>query len=142
MRFQKIILIVFISFGFLTCCNEEDNENPNTSENHAIHGSWNLTNVSGGLIGINIDYNLGEVIWTFNDNNNQLVIENNIMTAGPEDIYAGLDSGNYSYEIQELNGTETLYISNDERGIILFLDTTLQIDDGVAADGFLTTFER
>ena len=141
MKFKNILLSIFICLTIFASCNN-DNDNQNETDEHAIHGTWNLSNVTGGFVGIDIDYNLGEVVWTFNDTNNQLTIENNIMTTGPEDIYAGLDSGNYTYEIQELADAEVLYIDGNMRGVISISNTTLTIDDGVAADGFLTTFER
>ncbi|QRM89724.1 hypothetical protein FG167_10970 [Lacinutrix sp. WUR7] len=141
MQFKKTLVFVFICLSFLACCNNDD-DNQNETQEHAIHGTWNLSNVSGGFVGIDIDYNRGEVVWTFNDNNKQLIVENNIMTTGPEQIYSGLNTGNYTYEIQEIEDTEVLYIDGNTRGVISISNTTLTIDDGVAADGFLTTFER
>ena len=73
---------------------------------------------------------------------NTLIVENNIITTGPEDIYAGLDSGTYNIEIVEDGETETLFINDTERGVIILLKATLKIDDGLASDGFITEFER
>lgn len=142
MKLHKLIVFIFSCFTLVNCCNDEDNSTQETPQNHAIHGSWNLTNVSGGFVGIDIDYTLGEVIYTFNDTNQQLHIENNILTTGPEDIYAGLDSGTYTYEIENNGETEMLYINQTLKGTILIFENTLSIDEDISADGFLYTFNR
>ena len=101
-------------------------------------GRWS---VSGGLAGINIDYNQGDVKWSFNLENNTLIVENNIITTGPEDIYAGLESGTYNIEITQSGEIQTLFINNTERGVLILLNHNLKIDDRFA-DGFITEFER
>jgi hypothetical protein len=136
---SRILIFAVITSIFFTDCNKDDS--CNCIESHPIVGTWNLINVNGGLIGIDIDYTIGEVKWTFDDGSQELTIENNILTTGPEDIYAGLDSGIYNYEIQEIGDTEKLFIDGNERGTILIMDNSLIIDDGVALDGFFSVFE-
>ena len=80
--------------------------------------------------------------WEFNLENNTLIVENNIMTTGPEDIYAGLDSGIYEIRIEENEEIESLFIDDTKRGIIIFLNDNLKIDENFASDGFITEFER
>ena len=138
MKIKKLSLLLILSLIFFTSCNNDDD----STQVETVNGIWNLSKVWGGLQGINIDYNLGEVKWNFNLNNNTLTVENNIMTTGPEDIYAGLESGTYNIEIIQSGGTETLYIDNNERGVLILLENNLIIDDGLAADGFITEFER
>ena len=102
-----------------------------------------MKNVSGGLIGIDIDYEPGEVTWNFNVANNSLIVQNNITTTGPEDVYAGLDSGTYSFQVQQNGDTEVLYVNDAVRGVIVVLsENKLTIDDGLDVDGFATEFER
>lgn len=107
-----------------------------------LNGIWNLKNVSGGLQGINIDYARGEVKWNFILESNTLIVENNIVSTGPADIYAGLDSGTYTIEIEQDGETSTLFINDVKRGVIIFLNDNLILDDGLDTDGFLTEFER
>mgnify|MGYP004285581033 FL=1 len=118
------------------CSDDESNQT------ETLNGIWNLKNVSGGLAGINIDYNQGDVKWSFNLENNTLIVENNIITTGPEDIYAGLESGTYNIEITQSGEIQTLFINNTERGVLILLNDNLKIDDGLYADGFITEFER
>lgn len=110
-------LVLFIS------CNSDDDSN----QTDILNGIWNLKNVSGGLQGIDIDYSQGFVNWNFNLKNNTLTVENNIMTTGPEDIYAGLDSGTYDIQIEESEEAATLFINDTERGVIILLNTNLKI---------------
>jgi hypothetical protein len=139
MKIGKLSLLIILSLVFFTNCNNDDDSN----QTETLSGIWNLKNVSGGLQGINMDYNQGEVEWNFNLDTNTLTVENNIITTGPEDIYAGLDSGTYNFQVEQNGETETLFINNSERGVIILLSSTnLKIDDGLAADGFITEFER
>ncbi|TRX61860.1 hypothetical protein FNH22_03535 [Fulvivirga sp. M361] len=139
MKSTIFTLIIAFVIGLFTGCGQDDDP---TTQAQTINGTWNLSNVSGGLTGINIDYNVGEVSWVFNENTKVLIIENNIESTGPEDIYAGLESGTYDYKIQHEDDHQVLYIDGAERGILKIEDNILKIDDGVAVDGFLTEFER
>ncbi len=138
MKIGKFVFLVMSIVLFTNCSNNDE-----SSETITLNGIWNLKNVSGGLLGINVDYDPGEVTWNFNLENNILTVENNITTTGPEDIYAGLDSGTYSFQVQQNGDTEVLYINNSVRGVIVLLsENQLTLDDGVDADGFATVFER
>lgn len=138
MKSKILTLIVILSIVLFTNCSNDDDSN----QTETINGIWNLKNVSGGLQGINIDYNEGDVKWDFNLENNTLVVENNILTTGPEDIYAGLDSGTYTIKIEKNGETETLFVEDTKRGVLILLNTNLKIDDNLAADGLITEFER
>lgn len=140
MNFKKLSLILILNLIFsISCSNSDDDSN----QTETLNGIWHLKNVSGGLQGVNIDYRQDDVIWNFNVENSTLIVENNIMTTGPEDIYFGLDSGTYSIRVEKSEETETLFIDDTKRGVIILLNSNnLKIDDGLAADGFITEFER
>ncbi len=138
MKRNVLILALLFFAGFIAGCENDDDLTPG----QPINGSWNLTNVAGGLAGVNIDYKKGEVKWHFDSKSGNLTVENLIDSTGPEDIYAGLDSGTYSYEIRQEGESNVLYIDNSKRGILTIVDNTLKIDDGLIADGFITQFER
>ncbi|WP_034061426.1 hypothetical protein [Lacinutrix jangbogonensis] len=134
------LLVILISVLFISCQNDDeqnDTEQNNDVQTEAIEGSWNLKHVYGGFSPVNIDYTFGDVKWTFNESNRNVVIENNVLTTGPEDIHAGLDSGIYSFEIQLENDLQTLYIDSVEIGTILISGDNLDIDNGLALDGFV-----
>ncbi|WP_298506960.1 hypothetical protein [uncultured Maribacter sp.] len=138
MHIRFFIFFILTSTIFFTNCGKDKDEN--TLE--PISGVWHLKNVSGGITGININYNRGLVKWTFNNKNHKLSVENNILTTGPEDIYAGLDTGVYSYEIRKDGQIETLYIENNKRGVVIIANDSLKLDDNVAADGLIKEFKR
>jgi hypothetical protein len=134
---MKKLLYIFLGLSLMFGCSDDE-----SNQTETLNGIWNLKNVSGGLAGINIDYNHGDVKWSFNLENNTLIVENNIITTGPEDIYAGLESGTYNIEITQSGEIQTLFINNTERGVLILLNDNLKIDDGLYADGFITEFER
>ena len=134
---MKKLLYIFLGLSLMFGCSDDE-----SNQTETLNGIWNLKNVSGGLAGINIDYNQGDVKWSFNLENNTLIVENNIITTGPEDIYAGLESGTYNIEITQSGEIQTLFINNTERGVLILLNDNLKIDDGLYADGFITEFER
>jgi len=139
MILKKLCLLMILSLMLFTSCSNDDDSN----QTDTLNGIWNLKNVRGGFIGVDIDFNQGEVKWDFNLENNTLIVENNIMTTGPEDIYTGLDSGIYEIRIEENEDIESIFIDDVERGIIILLDDNLKIDDSFfTSDGFITEFER
>jgi hypothetical protein len=91
-------LLLISALVLTTSCKKDDDD---TNQPATISGNWNLKNVSGGFAGIDIDYTAGQVIWNFNLETQILTVQNNIITIGPEDIYAGFESGTYDFEIQE-----------------------------------------
>lgn len=112
------------------------------TEEVTINGTWDLKNVSGGFAGIDVNYNQGDVLWTFNQDDNTLIVENNIMTTDPESTYARLESGTYTYEVEQNEGSQILLIDGNDTGEINLSADTLTIDDESGADGFIMTFVR
>ena len=134
---RKILIAGLCITLFLGCNNDDDNSQLSTLE-----GSWNLVNFTGTIAGFNIDYNLGDVTWTFNETSSEVTVVNNIVTTGPEDIYARYDTGTYNYSIVIEGQNEVLYINNENNGILLLQNSTFQLSDGNIMDGSITTFER
>jgi hypothetical protein len=137
MNTRILTFIFFAIFGILISCKDDDTSAPTGK----IKGTWYLKNVSGSLLGVNINYKRGDVIWHF-EGAKSLVIENNIMNLGSQNIHAGPQSGTYNYEIQVVDGSQTLFINNSKIGVLLIRGNKLQIDDGLAADGYMKEFER
>jgi len=140
MKNLSILFTLFLCLHFVGC--RTSDEALLTTSMNSIGHSWSLNKVSGGLAGINIVYSYGEVIWSFNEATNELTVQNNIMTTGLEDVYAGHETGVYPYQIVVTNGDSVLMIDNQERGIVSIINNNLQIDDGVVVDGMLTEFEQ
>lgn len=141
---MKALTILF-SAALLTLstgCRTSDEALMNLEENNTLNHSWSLHRISGGFAGIDIMYPFGQVTWTFNESTGLLTVQNDIVTTGPEDVYAGHETGTYNYHINVINGDSVLFIENLERGILSVNGNALSIDDGVVADGMLTEFEK
>jgi hypothetical protein len=139
MKYFLLLSLLISALVLSTSCKKDDDD---TNEPTFISGNWNLKNVSGGFAGIDIDYTAGQVVWNFNLETNILTVQNNIITSGPEDIYAGFETGTYTFEIVENGELQSLIVDDVNMGYITLLDDVLQLDEGVAVDGFMKTFER
>ena len=138
---MKSIFLLIIFLGIATIYPGCKDKNI-ISQEATLSGAWKLKNVSGGLAGINIDYNEGDVYWTFNMNNGKLEVINNIETTGPEDIYSGFETGTYNFVVNLDGNEDVLYVNGQKIGVITISKDKLLIDQGVPVDGFMTEFAR
>ena len=136
---KTISILAAIAAGtlFLSCNNDDD-----ATPVESISGTWKIQNVSGGLQGVDIDYQEGDVDWTFDTDSQTVRVENRILTTGPEDIYAGPETGSYPYEVEQLGQTQILYLDDEVMGGIILSGNTLTVDSGSDADGLVTIFVR
>lgn len=129
----SLILIVIIA----SCSINNDDDKP-----QVVRSEWHLKNVSGGLAGVNNDFDFNQVIWVFNELQGLLTVLNNNTNA----VEDGLDSGTYSYSMLD-DGTNTfLIIDNSEFGGLTITNNNLTIDQnltstGTSADGFIYSFQ-
>ena len=112
---KHILLYLFIGVFLINCSDNDDKDNEGI-----LHGSWSVTNISGGFVGMNQDFQSGEIIWTFDSSNATLQVANNNFNA--DVIYDGLDTGTYSYSILQKGEDKFLRIDGNEFGGIIFLD--------------------
>jgi hypothetical protein len=135
------ILIAFLSFFTLTNCSVgNDNSEPQT-----IRVLWNLENVSGGISGVDHDFNTGVIVWEFYIETSNLIVKNTNSDSSLED---GLNTGTYTFSTFAV-GTDTyLKIGGNEVGSLTLVgDNTLVINQnetstGPAADGYIYTFKK
>ncbi|WNH07570.1 hypothetical protein [Thalassobellus suaedae] len=137
---KNYILIAFFTLITFTNCSIDGNE---TSE-VITKTYWHLRNVSGGIAGVDNNFNLDEIIWSFNELTGNLTVTNNNTDDTVEDA---LESGNYSFSVTTDNTNKYLIINDNEYGGLLFSETELIIDQnitssGSGADGFIYTFQR
>ena len=135
---MKTTFYTLIFTLLLFSCNIDDDTQKNCEP--TLNGSWSLVNVLGGLAGINDDFEVGLIIWDFNQENLELTVTNNNTV---DVIYDGFPSGTYDYEIiTQTNGDTSLIINTISYSITTLSSSQLVLDEGVAADGFLLTFSR
>ena len=140
---KRYILIAFYCLITFTNCSISNNNNDDIP-NQVIKTYWHLTNVSGGFAGVNHDFELGDIIWFFDEVTAELSVENLNTNNSLED---GLDTGNYIFSVQEVNNETFLIIDSNEFGNFTFSQTELVINQnittsGSGADGFIYVFER
>ena len=120
----------------LSCNSDDSQQNIEPTPN----SPWSLVNVSGGLAGVDDDFEIGLITWDFNPNNSELTVTNN-NTANV--VYDGFPTGAYDYEvITQTNGDMSVIINSFSYNITSLSATQLILDEGVLADGFLLTFSR
>lgn len=110
----------------------------------SIHGTWNLTNVSGGLAGIDEDFGPGQVVWSFDVELSTLTVDN---TNSSGSDYTGIGTGEHDYNLLKQNNTNYLLVRDREVGRMRIVEGELIIDgndrsDGSGADFYVFTFSR
>ena len=81
----KLLIVLCCSLVLTNCSVSNDSD---TQQNYK--NLWHLINVSGGIAGINENFELETIIWSFNETTLKLTVVN----SNPDDtIQDGLDSG-------------------------------------------------
>ncbi|OIQ18622.1 MAG: hypothetical protein BM557_06770 [Flavobacterium sp. MedPE-SWcel] len=136
---KKILLLSITTLLLCVGCSDDDSApavNP-------LNASWNLTNVSGSLLGIDQDIEEGLIVWAFNTTNNTVTVVNNNTD---EDVTDFFESGtyNYSYETNYIGietCAESLKVNDINFGCQNITGNTMILSD-IAADGYQLTFTK
>ncbi|WP_338356819.1 hypothetical protein [Yeosuana marina] len=140
---KQYVYVLLILFSVtLTNCSLNSTSDTNTSQ--IVKSSWNLVNISGGFAGVNENFNTGEIVWSFNEDNSILTVTNT-NTSGS--IEYGPISGTYSFSVTNKGSNLFLFIDSNEFGSFTVTQNQLIIDqsittNGSAADKFIYIFER
>ncbi|WP_299548426.1 hypothetical protein [Seonamhaeicola sp.] len=141
---KRKILILATIFLTITSCNLSDDGNNEPTVITLYH--WNLINVSGGLAGVDNDFEVGDIVWNYDQFTNKLYVEN----LNPDDmIEDGLDTGTYDFLIFDvatnlftvLDGNEFGEIYNSETDNTILIIDQNSLSTGAGADGFIFTFK-
>lgn len=138
---MKIKILIAAIWLFTLSCSI--NNNTDAPTNYKVE--WHLTHVGGGIASVDETFEMGTIIWTFNEPTGILTVENTNEDDSKED---GLASGSYSYSIASVGNASFLTIDSNEFGEIAFTsENKLSIDqnstsEGSGADGFIYTFTR
>ena len=130
---KKVFLILICGMLLISC---------STNNNLSIEQKFYLVNVSGGFAGVNENFDRGQIIWTFNEQNSTLNIEKNT-----NESFSGLNEGIYSYSIENINNHLFLHINENELGGVSTYENGMIVDEnirstGSGADGFIMTLEK
>lgn len=140
MKTRILIFALALVFGLFTSCDKEDKNE--SQQSNTVVGSYSLMNVSGGLMGANVNFTKGEIQWSFNTTSNILTVNNSIDTTDSRYSFSDLPSGTYTYQFQTQNSQQVLFVGGTERGPIAFTSNGWNLDDGIPVDGFLIKFEK
>ena len=103
----------------------------NDSTNYGLDGQWNLTHIGGGISGMDISFDPGEILWTFNESTGKVTIVNN-----SDSGFSSFPSGIYSFSIENTGDYYTITIDGMGLGSIEISSAQIHIDQRVA-DGVL-----
>jgi hypothetical protein len=141
---MKYYLIILLFVFGLSSCSLNDDVN-DTAIDPIEKVEWHLLLTTGGISGVNDQFNLQTVIWSFNEITSTLIVENNNDDDTKQDF---LDSGTYTYNIVTENGLGYITINDSEVGRIFFKSLNQmvidenQLPDGSGADGFIYNFTK
>lgn len=128
------LYILFIAFSGLMISCDKDDENV-LQQDPTIMGTWNLTNIHGGFVGADENFEPGVITWTFKENTSTLIVMNN--HASTDGAYDGLETGTYPFTVQSvghllIDGTDFIY-SVTEAELVIEQNLT---------DGYTFSFKR
>lgn len=144
----KLLIPILSLFLLFNCSVNNDNSADMQEVQEVQIYQWHLTNVSGGIEGVDIDFEMDTVIWVFSVDfvgSGTLQVENNNTASDLED---GLDTGVYSVSIPVYDGQSILFVNGDEfAGVLTPTEEDLVINqniksNGTGSDGFIYTFKR
>lgn len=142
---MKRNFFIALSFLFiLSNCSLNDNDNDTNDNFEQFTLTWHLISTTGGIAGINDQFNLDTVVWIFDEPTETLTIENNNTDDTKQDL---LDSGTYQFSFVTEGEDSYIFVNGNELGEFTISQTNFIIDEnntseGQLTDGFIYTFER
>ena len=133
MRTPQIFVAFFSLFLLTSCFNNDDNQIQITNTI-----TYSLTNVMGGIAGFDETFEPGLITWTFNNQTNMMIVDNNNTDDSSFDVF---ESGTYSYSVENDGTNLRMTIDGTDFGIITETANELTLDQQVD-DGFLITLKR
>src|SRR4051812_17681895 len=91
MKTIKLLTVFFVAVLLNSCSSGNSGENHNESQ--SVEGAWRLTNVKGGITGINDNFPDGSITWTFHNDGTINVLNTNTDDS-KQDL---IETGNYTY---------------------------------------------
>jgi hypothetical protein len=137
---KNLALCLGLALSFITSSCSNDNSYSNGELQ--MNSSWVLKNTSGGIAGINDNFNNGDVIWDFNRTNQTLKVTKKVNTTG-----SGIPAGTYSYSLKQEGKISLIEIKQAD---VVYTTLTYEFlnqngvvfQDEALADGFQYTFVK
>ena len=142
MKNLTLLLFTFLILASTSCNTEEQSAKLNSD----LIGGWNLESISGGFIGLNCEYDLGDIVWEFKEEDVLEVTVNAMITSQLcQGNYTDLGTEIYTYSVFENNDRVYLSVDGVERGELdvnenMFFINGNNTTVGDGADGIGTSF--
>ncbi len=134
-RFTFIIFLLVVALG---CSGDDDTSDDNETTLLGLDGKWNMSNVSGGFLGVDHDFQDGLITWEFNESAKKVIIVNSNTDTTIED---SLPSDTYDYTVVEFLSNLEITIGNKNLGNLEITSNSFTISEPFK-DGFQFTFTR
>jgi len=149
MKFKFLIPVLALFFVYSCSVNDDNSSGPSDGQQDVQIFQWHLTNVSGGVAGVDIDFEADTVIWIFNIDfvgSGNLQVENNNTDDTIED---GLNTGTHPVSIPVYDNQSILFVDGNEFGAVvtptdqdLVINQNIKSTGETGSDGFIYTFKR
>ncbi len=131
MNKEQFLVLAFGIFLLQSCSPDESIP----IQDNLLLNTWHMQQISGGIAGINEQFDTDELTWTFLDNDS-IEVQNNVHPDSSKYLFCLFDSGTYSYTFTDTSGVQSLVIDQYHFNISDLTDTLLDLDNGAVADGF------
>ena len=128
MKTTMFILSLFFLATVVGCSSDHDD----SIDNYGLEGQWNLTHISGGVSGMNISFDPGFILWTFDEDTKMVTVVNNAVNG-----YSAFESGTYPYTIEHAGGNVSITIDGVTFESIQIFQNTLHFDQTIVDGIFL-----
>ena len=125
-------IVLFLSLLFVTSLTGCFSDHYDSNDNYGLEGPWNLTHISGGVSGMNISFEPGVILWTFDEDNKMVTIVNT-----SEDGYSAFESGTYSYSVERVGGNISITIDAMTFGSVEIFQNEVHLDQTMVDGIFL-----
>ncbi|PZR24283.1 MAG: hypothetical protein DI539_01005 [Flavobacterium psychrophilum] len=124
----------------VSCVGDEDKYSDNTPAE--MTGKWNLVNQSGGFAGQDLNFEPGDIIWTFDTESGKIAIVNEADNENGMTV----PTGTYNYymlsnEVSPETCDKTLNLEEMDLGCVS-ITGNIMVFTPVGADMFTLTFKR
>ncbi len=138
----KILTLLVCFIAFTNCSLDSTSED---IQQYDVF--FHLSNVNGGISGINENYSKNQVVWSFFLETNISGTLTVVNTISDESAETGLTSGTYDFYFENDNENVFIFINDVEIGSIVFYNEEMIIDQnikttGTGSDGYVYTFDR
>ena len=139
---MKRSFLYLLFFTLLACTEAEQDEN----EVRLLSGQWQLSTLTGSIVGSGSDFTPGELNWNINLFASVVSVSSNLDEGDPKRSQFPLEIGVHTFDLvqqeEELRYTYDFIVEGERLGTLSWRQGQLRLDTGLASDGFLYIFRR